>query len=97
HQLLIAMALRERLPRVDEVFHRGRIGLRVVSMIVFRTALVTDPQARARIDYWVDRYDPLALRRTESRARGRGVEVSPPDGSGVSTVEAVLFDHDAAT
>src|SRR6476660_7841001 len=118
HQLMIAMALRERLPRVDEVFHSGRIGLRVVSTIVFRTALVTDPQARAKIDvelaavvsgwgalseakveqaidYWVDRYDPYALRRTESRAQGRGVEVSEPDGSGVSTIEAVLFDHDA--
>ena len=50
HQLMVAMALRERLPRVDEVFHTGRIGYRVVSAIVYRTALVTDPQARAKID-----------------------------------------------
>ena len=26
HQLMVAMALRERLPRVDEAFHTGRIG-----------------------------------------------------------------------
>jgi hypothetical protein len=120
HQLMIAMALRERLPRVDEVFQTGRIGMAVVSTIVYRTALITDPNARAKvdvevaavvsgwgalstakveqaIDYWVDRYDPLAVRRLESRSRGRHAEVSEPDGSGVSTVEAVLFDHDAAT
>ena len=120
HQLMVAMALRERLPRVDEVFHTGRIGYRVVSAIVYRTALVTDPQARAKIDmelaaaavgwtrlsvpkveqaidYWVDRFDPYALRRIERRARGRRVDWIWSDGKGASTIEAVLFDHDAAT
>ena len=50
------------------------------------------------IDYWVDRYDPYAVRaHWSSRARGRHVDVEPVlDGSGLSTVEAVLFDHDAA-
>jgi len=119
HQLLIAMALRERLARLDEVFHTGRISLRLVATIVFRTALVTDPAARAtidvelaaavggwgawsqakveqEIDYWVDRYDRLAVRRTESRARGRRVDWTWSDGAGCSTIEAVLFDHDAA-
>ncbi|OBB14945.1 HNH endonuclease [Mycobacteriaceae bacterium 1482268.1] len=119
HQLMVAMALRERLPRVNEVFHTGRISYRLVQSIVHRTALVTDPQARANvdaeiavavpgwgalsvtnveraIDYWVDRYDPYALRRTELRARGRHVDCIS-DGNGLSTVEAVLFDHDAAT
>ena len=50
HQLLIAMALRERLTRVDEVFHTGRISFRLVSAIVSRTALITDPHARAKVD-----------------------------------------------
>ena len=120
HQLMIAMALRERLPRVDEVFQAGRIAFRLVSTIVYRTALIGDCRARAKvdiklaaavtgwgalsedkvekaIDHWVDRYDPFALRRMERRARSRCADVSAPDGSGTSTVEAVLFDHDAAT
>jgi Domain of unknown function (DUF222) len=120
HQLLLARALREYLPRVAKVFAAGRIGLRLVSTIVYRTALITDPRARAKvdtelvaavtgwgrlsaakieqaIDYWVDRYDPYALRRMESRARGRHVDVTWSDGQGASTIEAVLFDHDAAT
>jgi hypothetical protein len=50
HQLLIAMALRERLARVDAVFQTGRISLRLVSTIVYRTALFTDAQARATVD-----------------------------------------------
>ena len=119
HQLMIAMALRDRLPHVDEVFQSGRIGLRLVSTIVYRTALIADLSARAKvdielaaevtgwgvlsepkveaaIDYWVDRYDPLALRRTEHRTRDRHVDWSWSDGAGCSTIEAVLLDHDAA-
>ncbi|HJT95066.1 MAG TPA: DUF222 domain-containing protein, partial [Mycobacterium sp.] len=92
HQLLIAQALRDRLPRVGEVFSAGVIGYRLVDTIVGRTRLIQDPQALAKIDaelaahaagwgalsaarteraidYWVDRYDPQALRRTESRSR----------------------------
>lgn len=71
---------------VAQVFAAGVISYRVVAAIVARTALVKDPDARAKIDtelaahvtgwgamsvarteravdYWVDRYDPYALRR----------------------------------
>ena len=119
HQLLIAMALRERLTRVDEVFRTGAIGWRVVSAVVSRTALAIDPRTQAKIDIelsaavsgWgvlsqtkieqsiddaVGRHDPEALRRMQHRARGRHADVSAPDGSGTSTIEAVLLDHDAA-
>jgi Domain of unknown function (DUF222) len=118
HQLMVAMALRERLPRVAEVFKAGQIGLRLVSTIVYRTALIADLAARAKvdvelaaavtgwgtwsqakveqaIDYWVDRYDRDALRHAEHHARGRHVEWTWSDGRGTSTIEAVLFDHDA--
>ena len=119
HQLLIAMALRERLTRVDEVFRTGRIGWRVVSAIVSRTALVIDPHAQAKVDIElgrrgqpggvccqqtkveqtiddaVERHDPYALRRMRA-PRPRPADVSAPDGSGTSTIEAVLLDHDAA-
>jgi hypothetical protein len=119
HQLMLAKALRERLPRVAEVFDAGRIALRLVNLIVYRTSLIADPHARAKVDVdlaaavtgwgslseakveqaidnWVDRYDPYALRRMEHRARGRHVDQTWSDGNGSSTIEAVLFDHDAA-
>lgn len=119
HQLLIAQALRERLPRVAEVFAAGLISYRLVSAIVYRTGLITDPAAQAKvdtelaaavgqwgalstakveaaIDYWVDRYDPDAVRRVELAARGRHLDVvADASGSGVSSVEGLLFTHDA--
>jgi hypothetical protein len=50
HQLMIARALRERLPRVAEVFATGAISYRLVNAIVYRTALITDADARAKVD-----------------------------------------------
>ena len=120
HQLMVAMALRERLARVGEVFAAGQISYRLVNSIACRTALITDPDALAKvdtelaaavvgwgslsmakteqaIDYWVDRYDPNALRRTELGARGRHVEVvADRKGSGLSWIDGTLFSHDAA-
>ena len=119
HQLMIAEALRQRLPRVAEVFAAGMISYRLVNAIVYRSGLIRDPAAMAKveeevasaaaewgslsmtkvesaIDYWVDRYDPDAVRRAETSARGRYVEVKPPDGgTGLSWVQALLFGHDA--
>jgi hypothetical protein len=54
-------------------------------------------KTEAAIDYWVDRYDPGALRRTELKARGRHVDVAAADdGTGLAYLEAVLFADDAA-
>jgi len=50
HQLLVATALRERLPRVASVFATGAISYRLVAAIVSRTRLVRDPDAHARLD-----------------------------------------------
>ncbi len=50
HQLMIAMALRERLPRVAEIFATGQIAYRQVNAIVYRTALIRDADARATVD-----------------------------------------------
>jgi Domain of unknown function (DUF222) len=120
HQLMVALGLRERLARVAEVFAAGEICYRLVNAIVYRTALITDPDAMAKvdtelaahirgwgswsvakteaaIDYWVDRYDPAALRRTELTARGRHVDiVDAADGTGLSSIEGTLFAHDGA-
>ena len=102
HQLMVAMALRERLPRVAEVFAAGQISYRLVAAIVARTRLVQDREAHAQvdaalaaevagwgalsvakaeaaIDWWVDRFDPAALRRTESSSRDRHLDVVADD------------------
>ncbi len=119
HQLLIADALRHRLPRLAEVFTAGAISYRLVAATVSRTRLVRDPDALAKvdteiaahvsswgslsvektrneIDYWVDRYDPAAVRRSEDRARDRYADVRrPEDGCGTADVEARLLATDA--
>ena len=120
HQLLVARALRERLPRVAEVFASGALSYRVVNAIVARTRLIQDREAMAKldtelaaqvvgwgglsvakteaaIDYWVDRYDPYALRRSEMRSRDRHLDVVPADdGTGLAWIEGKLYAHDAA-
>jgi hypothetical protein len=117
---MIAMARRERLPRVGEVFAAGQVSFRLVNAIVYRSGWVRDPAARATvdtevagvvlewgslsmtraeaaIDYWVDRYDPDAVRRVEASARGRHVDiVHDSNGSGRASVAGQLFGHDGA-
>ena len=120
HQLWVAQALRERLPRVAEVFSTGAITYRMVCAMVARTKLIVDGAALAKvdaelaahvtgwgslsgaktqtaIDYWVDRYDPGALRRSASKSRDRHVEVvAAEDGSGLASIEGILYAHDGA-
>lgn len=50
HQLLIAVALRDRLPRVAAVFADGLVSYRAVEVIVWRTAQTVDPVALAAVD-----------------------------------------------
>ncbi|MET4426996.1 DUF222 domain-containing protein [Mycolicibacterium sp. 624] len=50
HQLLIATALRDRLPKVAAVFADGLVSHRLVSAIVWRTALIKDPDALVSVD-----------------------------------------------
>ena len=50
HQLLVADALRQRLPRVAEVFAAGAINYRMVAAVVSRTRLINDPDALAKVD-----------------------------------------------
>jgi hypothetical protein len=119
HQLLVADALRHRLPRVGEVFAAGAITYRLVAAIVWRTRLITDSDALAKvdtemaaqvvgwgvlsankiatqIDYWVNRYDPAAVRRAEYSARGYHVDIrDPKDGSGTAWIDGQLIITDA--
>jgi hypothetical protein len=50
HQLLIATALRDRLPHVAALFAEGLVSFRVVSAITTRTALVRDRDAQRAVD-----------------------------------------------
>lgn len=117
-QLEIAIALRDRLPRLNAVFLSGAITYRIVAAIVFRTYLIQDDEAlaqvdaaitahvegwttlsvtklRTEIDYWVDRFDPAAVRRTENSSRSRYVDIRDSgDGSGVAYIEATVYAHD---
>ena len=43
----------ERLPKLGEVFAAGAVDFRVIRIVVFRTALITDEQALAAIDEMV--------------------------------------------
>ncbi|RAV09166.1 hypothetical protein DQP57_15625 [Mycobacterium colombiense] len=45
-----ARAMRERLPKVGEVFKAGDINYRMFQTIVFRTDLITDPDVLAQVD-----------------------------------------------
>ncbi|MGA7049873.1 MAG: DUF222 domain-containing protein, partial [Mycobacterium sp.] len=49
-RLRYARAMRERLPKVGEVFTAGEIDFRVFQTIVFRTDLIVDPAVLARVD-----------------------------------------------
>ncbi|KQY09014.1 hypothetical protein ASD37_00510 [Mycobacterium sp. Root135] len=51
--------------------------------------------AEKTVDAFVAQVDPQAVHRTETRARGRSVDVGEDDGSGMATVFATLFATDA--
>ncbi|MEU0496286.1 DUF222 domain-containing protein [Mycobacterium sp. NPDC006124] len=119
HQLLVAVALHERFPKVAAVFAQGLITYALVKTVVTRAALVVDPDAlrtldaslaeafgswepmsvdktEKTIDALVAQVDPQAVRRTETKARSRSVEITiDEDGSGMATLYATLFAHDA--
>jgi hypothetical protein len=61
-RLRYAIALRERLPRVAEVFARGLIDFRLMAAVVARTELVQDPVLVAKLDAAVARHAPKWMR-----------------------------------
>jgi hypothetical protein len=65
--LRYAMALRDRLPQVGKAFEAGEIDYRAFQTVVFRTDLITDADALARVDARL----AVRLSRTPSLTRGR--------------------------
>ena len=49
-QMRVALTLAQRFPRLAAMFAEGRVGHRVISVIVWRTCLVDDADAHAAID-----------------------------------------------
>jgi Domain of unknown function (DUF222) len=117
--LLVAVALRDRLPKVAALFAAGVIDYRTVRTIVTRSTLVIDPDARRHLDTalsealasWgpmsqdraehavdalIEQIDPQAVRRTQTQARSRSLDVHVEDGSGLATVFITLFAEHAA-
>jgi len=66
-RLRYAIALRERLPRVAEVFVRGLIDFRLMAAVVSRTELVEDPVLIAKLDAAIARHAPKWMRLSEPR------------------------------
>ncbi|MFZ1178113.1 MAG: DUF222 domain-containing protein [Mycobacterium sp.] len=61
-RLRYAIALRERLPRVAEVFARGAIDFRLMAAVVYCTELVEDTELIAQLDAAVARHAPRWMR-----------------------------------
>jgi hypothetical protein len=66
-RLRYAVALRERLPRLAEVFARGLIDFRLMAAVVSRTDLVDDPVLLAKLDAVIARYAPKWMRLSEPK------------------------------
>jgi hypothetical protein len=81
-QMCIAMALRERLPRVAALFAQGRLSAKLVATITWRTHLIVDAEIQERIDSAIaDRavkWGPLSVAKLES-AIDSLVDVHDPD------------------
>jgi len=119
-EMRIAVALRDRLPRVAALYMQGTLSSRVVSTITWRTQLVEDAEALALIDAalaegatkwgplsehrldeaidgWILRFDPAAVRRSESSTRSRDFSIGDLDDPAETTsVWGRLLATDAA-
>ena len=89
---------------VRTVVQRGALvvdpsALRELDRLLADALSTREPMSVATLEKTVDAFvaqvDPHAVHRTETRARGRSVDVGDEDGSGMATVYATLFATDA--
>ncbi len=57
-QLRYGLELSERLPKLAALFAAGEVDFRVIAAVVFRTELMIDTDALARLDKWLVRNAP---------------------------------------
>jgi hypothetical protein len=92
YRIVAAVAARTRLITDPEVM--AKVDTEIAAQVVGWGPLSV-AKTETAIDYWVDRYDPAAVRHTERRARGRHVTVTDPgDGTGLVALEALLYAAD---
>src|SRR5262249_23002449 len=94
-QMRIAVALRDHLPLVGELFRRGDLSARVIGTITWRTHLITDEAVWAAIDRAIaDRavsFGPLSEDRLESAVDALVLEF---DACAVMSVKAAQRTRD---
>jgi hypothetical protein len=66
-RLRYAIALRQRLPRIAEIFARGLIDFRLMAAVVSRTELVEDPALIAKMDAAIARHASKWMRLSEPK------------------------------
>ncbi len=93
YRMVAAIVSRTRLIHDSDAL--AKVDTEIAAQVTSWGSLSVE-KTQHEIDYWVDRYDPAALRRTEDRARGRYVDVhKPDDGSGTADIQAQLLATDA--
>ncbi|MEB3984052.1 HNH endonuclease signature motif containing protein [Mycobacterium sp. 663a-19] len=93
-RLRYAIALRERLPRVAEVFARGDIDYRLMTTVVFRTELIDDPELVAKLDAALARHAPRWTALSEPKVMARiDMWVARFDPAGVRVPRARTEDR----
>ncbi|MCV7281441.1 DUF222 domain-containing protein [Mycolicibacterium flavescens] len=93
YRMAQAIESRTRLIRDHEA--KAKVDAEIAARVEQWTSLSVE-KIEKEIDFWVDRYDPFAVRRTQMKTRGRHVDVHIcDDGSGMAYVEALLMATDA--
>ena len=91
-------------PLVRAVVSRGALvidpdALRALDCALAEALRCWEPMSLDKTERTLDaviaQVDPHAVRRTNTEARGRSLDISVQDGSGLATVYATLFAHDA--
>src|SRR5215218_7722871 len=93
YRMVAAVVSRTRLIHDSEAL--DKVDIEIAAHMVGWGSLSVE-KTQNEIDYWVDRYDPAAVRRTEYTVRARFADVrTPDDGSGTADMEARLLATDA--
>jgi hypothetical protein len=93
YRLIAAVVSRTRLIKDRDAL--AKVDTEIAAHVTTWGSLSVE-KTQNEIDYWVDRYDPAAVRRSEDRARDRYADVRrPEDGCGTADVEARLLATDA--
>jgi hypothetical protein len=93
YRMVAAIVNRTRL--ITDPDALAKVDIEIATRVTSWASMSVD-KIEHQIDYWVDRYDPVAVRRTERSVRGCHVDISPADHyTGTADIEGRLLAHDA--